>query len=110
MKKQKITFTWLTPANIVTYFGMILVLVSYYYFIYVKDNIIGVVLFIIAALTDWLDGFVARNGKIQKFFHGRGVSKQGKMLDPLRDTMLRLSIFILAIISNISLWFPAILP
>ena len=106
--KKNITFTWLTPANIVTYSGMVFVSLSYYY-LYVGDIALGVKWFVAAVLTDWLDGFTARNEALQKLFGGRGVSQQGKMLDPLRDAMLRGSIFVLAIICGIKLTLPIII-
>jgi len=43
-------------------------------------RIIALVLFILAALTDWLDGFLARQLK--------AVSSLGRMLDPIADKIL----------------------
>lgn|GEM_PF-6689727 len=97
--KNKSGFTW-TPANIVTYIGMILVIISYYQLL-VGNLLTGVIFYIIAALTDSLDGFIARNKLIKKLT-GRGVSNHGKLIDPVRDMMLRAVIFILAYINGIS--------
>lgn len=106
--EKRITFSWLTPANIVTYSGMVFVGIAYYY-LYTGDIDKGIKWFIAAVLSDWLDGFVAKNKVIQMIFGGRGVSKQGKALDPIRDAMLRASIFVLAIISGIKLTLPIII-
>lgn len=104
---KKLSFTVFTPANMVTYCGMLLVIISYY--LLLNNNILaGVIVYIIAAMTDWLDGFVAKNKTIQKFFNGRGVSQLGKALDPIRDVMLRVIIFIMAYINDISLALPII--
>lgn len=102
-KKQGI----LTPANGVTFAGMILVIFSHYYII-VGEKTLAIILFLIAVASDWLDGFVARNKLIQRIT-GRGVSKLGKLLDPIRDTMIRAVVFILASISNICLIYPTII-
>lgn len=104
--KNKTGFTW-TPANVVTYSGMILVIISYYQFL-VGNLYQGAVFYIIAAATDFVDGFVARNKFIQKIT-GRGVSNHGKMIDPMRDMMLRALIFILAYINGLSLFGPIVI-
>ena len=49
-------------------------------------ELVAVFIFLIAAATDWLDGFVARR---------RGqVTTLGKMLDPIADKLLTVSVFI----------------
>jgi CDP-diacylglycerol--glycerol-3-phosphate 3-phosphatidyltransferase len=49
-------------------------------------ELVGVVIFLIAAATDWLDGFLARS---------RGeVTNLGKLLDPVADKLLTSSAFI----------------
>jgi CDP-diacylglycerol--glycerol-3-phosphate 3-phosphatidyltransferase len=49
-------------------------------------EMVAVVIFLIAAATDWLDGFVARR---------RGqVTTLGKLLDPIADKLLTVSVFI----------------
>jgi CDP-diacylglycerol--glycerol-3-phosphate 3-phosphatidyltransferase len=50
-------------------------------------KLIALVLFVLAAATDWLDGYVARKYN--------QVSDMGKMLDPIADKMLTLAGFVL---------------
>lgn len=50
-------------------------------------KLIALVLFVLAAATDWLDGYIARKYN--------QVSDMGKMLDPIADKMLTLVGFIL---------------
>ena len=58
-------------------------------FFYWNGKLIALVLFIIAAATDWLDGWIAR-----KF---NQVSDMGKLLDPIADKMLTLLGFVLVV-------------
>jgi CDP-diacylglycerol--glycerol-3-phosphate 3-phosphatidyltransferase len=52
----------------------------------VPQHIFGMTIFLIAALTDWLDGYVARRR--------RQVSTLGIMLDPIADKLLTSAAFI----------------
>ena len=57
-------------------------------------NIIGMILFIIASITDFLDGYIARIWKV--------TSRLGELLDPIADKLLVLSIiFILTSLGRI---------
>ena len=68
--------------NILSIFRLILT--PFFYVCIISDNsqtvVLGVVLFIIGALTDYLDGLLAR--KYQ------AISSFGKFLDPLADKVL----------------------
>jgi len=62
-------------------------------------RIAALVIFLLSALSDALDGFVARKAKLQ--------SKAGLVLDPLGDKLLLMSAFIfLSPISRLNLHFP----
>jgi len=62
-------------------------------------RIVALFIFILGALSDALDGFVARRAKLQ--------SKAGLILDPLGDKLLLMSAFIfLSPLSKLNLCFP----
>lgn len=64
---------------------------------YLKD--LALIIFILGAISDGLDGFIARRAKMQ--------SKAGLILDPLGDKLLLMSAFIfLSPISRLELKFP----
>jgi len=65
--------------------------------VYLKN--LALAIFILGVISDWLDGFIARKGKMQ--------SKAGLILDPLGDKFLLMSAFIfLSPISKLELSFP----
>lgn len=68
--------------NYFTLLRMILipVLVVVFYLPYENSNWIAAGIFLIAALTDWLDGWIARNQNL--------TSKFGAFLDPVADKLL----------------------
>ena len=68
--------------NIITTLRLLLA-VPIYFFIYHGNEIIALVLFAVAGLSDWFDGFLAR-----KF---DWTSSFGKIVDPLADKVLILS-------------------
>ncbi len=105
--KKGLSFTVFTPANIVTYTGMVLTLFSYY-LAYSGKLLLAFFLFIGGAVTDFIDGFFAKNEAIQEFFGGRGKSELGAMLDPIRDYLLKLGIFMLCWISGFENWWWAL--
>ena len=68
--------TWLTLARIV----MIPVLVLVFYLPYGWTNFVSAGVFILAAVTDWLDGWVARRYGMHSAF--------GAFLDPVADKLM----------------------
>lgn len=65
-------------ANLITLSRFILIAV-FAFFILLDYNIAALIVFLIAAATDWLDGFVARRTKITEF---------GRIADPIADRVL----------------------
>lgn len=79
---------WNAP-NILTLVRMILIpFFVLFYFIDVPNwNIYAAIIFIVAAFTDWLDGFLARrNNQVSDF---------GKLWDPIADKLLVLAALLL---------------
>lgn len=72
---------WSLP-NILTYFRIILIplFVLVYYLPYQSANIAAMYIFILAAVTDWFDGYFAR--KLNQF------SSFGAFLDPVADKLM----------------------
>lgn len=58
--------------------------------------VLGALVFIFAAITDWLDGYIARRSKM--------VTSMGKFLDPLADKLLICSVLIMFTMLD---WAPA---
>ncbi len=94
--------------NILTLLRVILVPIFIYFMFYFKPinagAIFGTTVFIIASITDYYDGMLARKYKI--------VSNFGKIMDPLADKILVASaLFALAIepINYISFWVVSII-
>ncbi|MGA1843151.1 MAG: CDP-diacylglycerol--glycerol-3-phosphate 3-phosphatidyltransferase [bacterium] len=66
------------------------------------NDIIALVVFIVAAITDWLDGYIARNAK--------QVTTLGKFLDPVADKLLISAAFIsLVEINRVPAWIVVII-
>lgn len=75
--KAKLTIpTWLTLARIV----MIPVLIAVFYLPWKWTSVASMLIFVLAALTDWLDGWVARR------YHQH--SAFGAFLDPVADKLM----------------------
>ncbi|MGD9265363.1 MAG: CDP-diacylglycerol--glycerol-3-phosphate 3-phosphatidyltransferase [Lysobacterales bacterium] len=60
--------------------ALIPVLVIFFYLPYDWSNFVAAVIFILAAITDWLDGYLARRMK--------QMSKMGAFLDPVADKLM----------------------
>lgn len=60
--------------------ALIPVLVVFFYLPFPWSNFVAAVIFIVAALTDWLDGYLARRMK--------QMSKMGAFLDPVADKLM----------------------
>jgi CDP-diacylglycerol--glycerol-3-phosphate 3-phosphatidyltransferase len=68
--------------NILTTARMVLVPVFLYY-AFIENWLIALIIFVVASLTDYFDGYLARKYKI--------VSNYGKLMDPLADKLLVLA-------------------
>ena len=83
----------LNPANLVTF--MRLALLPVIAALYLLDfKLIAMILFVVAALTDFVDGWIARKFNL--------VSDLGKLLDPIADKLLTFLGFLL-IFSDITI-------
>jgi cardiolipin synthase len=81
-----------TIPNYITFLRILLIPVYLYYFI--QGNILEAALFFsLSAITDFLDGYIARKYNLQ--------SKIGKLLDPLADKLTIVSILLVLIYLNI---------
>ena len=86
----------LTIPNILSIFRLILVPIFIWSYFYV-NNILALTIFLLAGFTDVLDGYLAR--KLN------AISDIGKVLDPLADKTMRLTVIASFVISNIlPLW------
>ena len=77
--------------NILTLFriGLIPVFVLIFYLPFNWNNEVACIVFVIAAITDWLDGFLAR--KLQQ------ISKLGAFLDPVADKLMVAVVLVLLV-------------
>lgn len=81
--------------NKLTIFRILLVpvFVIVYYMNYAYSNVFATAIFIIASITDWLDGHIARQRNL--------VTNFGKFMDPLADKILVISAFIMLVEKSI---------
>ena len=86
-------------ANLVTFSRIFMTPILCFFILNQKTkyaSLVSLILFIIAFLTDWLDGFLARRG---------GASDFGKIFDPVADKVLVFSILLCFIrLDYISIW------
>ncbi len=69
-----------TISNFITFTRLILTLVFLYLFVTDNNRVIAIVIYAVAASTDWMDGQIARMTKT--------VSWLGKVMDPICDRAL----------------------
>ncbi len=91
-----------TLANVITFMRLVLTLVFLYLFVTNSNRFVALVIYAVAASTDWLDGQIARATQT--------VSWYGKILDPLCDRFLLFTGVIgLAYRAELPLWIPILL-
>ena len=84
--------TWLTLARI----ALIPVLVVMYYLEYRWSNVAATAVFVAAAATDWLDGWIARRY--------RQFSKFGAFLDPVADKLMVSTALVITVQYHHTVW------
>ena len=84
-------------ANFVTILRLVLIPFFYWALVYGGNDDLAFGLFVLAASTDWLDGFIARRTGT--------VTRIGKIIDPLVDRLLiAASLVGLYSVGRVSLW------
>ncbi|MBP5427270.1 MAG: CDP-diacylglycerol--glycerol-3-phosphate 3-phosphatidyltransferase [Clostridiales bacterium] len=66
------------------------------YYLYVQQYKIAIIIFVLAGITDVLDGYIARKHKI--------VTEWGKLMDPLADKLMQLTALVMLTIHKIIPW------
>ncbi|MBV2208221.1 MAG: CDP-diacylglycerol--glycerol-3-phosphate 3-phosphatidyltransferase [Thermomonas sp.] len=84
--------TWLTLARI----ALIPVLVLVYYINWRWSNVAATSVFVVAALTDWLDGWIARRYHLYSRF--------GAFLDPVADKLMVATALIITVQHHHTVW------
>ena len=80
--------------------ALIPVLVLFFYLPYSWSNYVAAVIFIVAALTDWLDGYLARRMQL--------MSEMGAFLDPVADKLMVTTALVLMVHIPPPILFPEI--
>lgn len=81
--------------------ALIPVLVLFFYLPYAWSSLIAAVIFVTAAITDWLDGYLARRMGLMSSF--------GAFLDPVADKLMVATALVLLVDSPPPIVFPMIL-
>ena len=86
-----------TVPNVISFIRLLLIPVFFVVYVDFHNIPVGVILFVIAACTDWVDGMVARKTG--------SVTKVGRVLDPLVDRFLLIfGVFAVFVVGRIPLW------
>jgi cardiolipin synthase len=90
-----------TISNLFSFLRIFLVIPIFYY-LSIYENILALIIIIVAVVTDWLDGYFAR-----KF---NQITQLGKVLDPLADKICTLGGFIaLTLYQQFPLWLTVVI-
>ena len=76
--------------------ALIPVLVMFFYIPWEYSNIATTFIFIVAAITDWLDGYLARKMQVE--------TKFGAFLDPVADKIMVAFVLVLLVQTEASVW------
>ncbi len=76
--------------------ALIPVLVIFFYIPWEYSNIATTFIFIVAAITDWLDGYLARKMQVE--------TKFGAFLDPVADKIMVAFVLVLLVQTEASVW------
>ena len=90
--------------NCITIFRIILVFVFMHFFNsgYDNHNIISGLVFVVAGISDILDGYIARKYNLQSDF--------GRLMDPLADKLMQITVAIcIATVEKSLMWVPVVL-
>lgn len=99
MPKRKV-IVWNVP-NVLSMFRLLLVPVFWVMMVGLKKNYWALGVFVLATATDMLDGFIARKT--------HQITDFGKLLDPLADKLMTLSVLVTLLIRRIIPWTPVVL-
>ena len=86
-----------TVPNVISFIRLLLIPVFFVVYVDFHNVPVGVILFVIAACTDWVDGVIARKTG--------SVTKVGRVLDPLVDRFLLIGgVLAVFVVGRIPLW------
>lgn len=95
--EEEISEKVFTLPNIITFIRFLLIPVFLWLLFYLRENLAALVVFAVAACTDWVDGQVARRT--------HQVSKLGKMFDPFVDRfLLAAGVISVCVLGRLPIW------
>ncbi len=100
MMSERKKALWTVP-NVLTIFRLLLIPVFWVLMLGFKMDYWALAVFVLATLTDVLDGYLAR--------HYHQVTDFGKLMDPLADKLMVLSVMATLLIRSIIPWQPVVL-